>query len=304
MWRMWLFSLLGTCQLPDPTRLTSALDGSLETGCERRGVIGQHIATTVLPAVLRDHLAIANPHKPLVVALCGHTCLQKTFTETLLRRHVFPTSHVVECSHYQVGVTDLAVAQEQLRRELLQQIRRCPQTLFVFDEIQFMPEALLEVLVPFIGTRQPVHIGGQTYDFRKSIFLLTTMDGGTRIAEYMLATRVPREQLTYSDFVDVLRNQTSVRSAWLSAKSLVDYFIPYLPIEREQALLGVERELQRLSCQYGITWNPSLPAMLTDRAMGGRRFLDGGLCIVERLIIVEVLATATTPLPAVQPLHR
>lgn len=188
----------------------------------------------------------------------------------------------------------MAAAQERMRSELLQSISRCPHTLFVLDEIQFMPEALLEVLVPLIGTRQPVNWNGGTYDFRRATFILTTMDGGTKIAEQMLAMGVPRSQLTYSDFVSVLRNQTSVRSAWLSAKSLVDYFVPYLPIEREQAMEAAEKELQRLQCQHRVKWPPNLSAQLVDRLMEGRRFSTSGVCGIEHLVTAEVLSNGTT----------
>ena len=85
------------CPPPPPAHaawrtMQSAALGDVRVGtdCRPHGVIGQHIAQKLVPAVLVEHYRRENPPpKPLVLSFFGSPGVGKTFFETALRSSLF-----------------------------------------------------------------------------------------------------------------------------------------------------------------------------------------------------------------------
>ena len=72
----------------------------------------------------------------------------------------------------------------------------CNQAMFIFDEIDKMPEGLVDAVKPFIDYHEHV----QGLDFRQTIFIFLSNTGGSKINEIALIAWKAgrhRESLTY-----------------------------------------------------------------------------------------------------------
>jgi ATP-dependent Clp protease ATP-binding subunit ClpA len=121
------------------------------------------------------------------MAFMGSTGLGKTELEKQLRRAIFTRADqdghgsgtlVVSGADYRENNT-LAALQDNLRTQVVDQVRKCPHSIIVIDEIQFVADDVLDAMVDMLGYNQPVLTKKYgAVDFRRAIFIFTTMDGG------------------------------------------------------------------------------------------------------------------------------
>lgn len=57
--------------------------------------------------------------------------------------------------------------QDHLRHLIETQVRKCPQSLFIFDEVDKMPAGLIDTIKPYLDYHE--HLGG--VDYRRAIFI-------------------------------------------------------------------------------------------------------------------------------------
>merc|ERR1712166_734248 len=70
--------------------------GVNKTTCKPRGVIGQHIATSVVASAITEHYSAPPndpPQKPLVLMLFGAPGVGKSYLETTLRKDLFSNAN-------------------------------------------------------------------------------------------------------------------------------------------------------------------------------------------------------------------
>jgi len=65
-------------------------------------------------------------------------------------------------------LTILQFFQSQLRDWIEGNLTLCPNQLFVFDEVEDMPEGVLDALKPFVDFTEPV----RGVEYRKAIYIL------------------------------------------------------------------------------------------------------------------------------------
>lgn len=287
MWR-----LFQTCPLHrnalDDGYLEAVLadkDVGPETDCKIHGVIGQHIAIKAVTTAIVGHLKSTNAKKPLVLFFAGVPGVGKTFLEQLLRRHLFRDSDadgrcsgvlVISGADYREEVLPNGNSlMRLLRNRVANQIYKCPRSLIVIDEVQFMMADLLSSLVDFMGFNQPVDYAGYTaLDFRKATFLLTSNTGSAVIHNVTLKalTTTPREALTYDIYAPFLQSILAKDDMMLAFKNRVDYYIPFLPMGLEQVAQGMHRFLQEYRCHgmrdkrfTDMLWDPAVPSFLARK---------------------------------------
>eukprot|EP00039_Didymoeca_costata_P008541 m.113221 g.113221 ORF g.113221 m.113221 type:complete len:154 (+) comp14124_c0_seq2:765-1226(+) len=112
--------------------------------------------------------------------------------------------------------------QERLRREVIRQVRKCPNSMIVLVEVHFMAPGVLTALVDLLGFRQPISLPGYgEVDFRKTVFVMISNHGYDELQDrvtHLLQTK-DRAALTYSDFSPLLKSITSsALDEWLVFK--------------------------------------------------------------------------------------
>ncbi|XP_052792740.1 torsin-1A-like [Mya arenaria] len=124
-------------------------------------------------------------------------------------------------------------------------MQACPQSLFIFDEMDKMPSGIMNVMKPYLEYNQPV----EGTDYRRSVFIFLSNIGRNQIANalldhmqqykerYTLKIRDLEEivRLPSCDLESTFKKSVCVRSSPISA------FIPFLPLERrhvEQCIIN------------------------------------------------------------------
>ncbi len=199
------------------------------SGLTRQHVFGQHLAVQVVTRALRAHLSKKEPRKALVLSFHGWTgggknyvarfVAESLFKEGLRSKFVhlfmstlhFPNEELVD--EYKVSRGhhhgDFSAFQLYLFLQLNLQdwirgnVSACAQTLFIFDEIDKMPEGVIDAIKPFIDFHPSIN----GIDFRRSIFIFLSNTGGREITthtfEYFKEGRT-RESLQLKDYEAVI----------------------------------------------------------------------------------------------------
>lgn len=129
-------------------------------------------------------------------------------------------------------------------------IRRCKQSLFVFDEVEKMPAGVFESITSILDYHSHV----EQSDFRQAIFIFLTNAGGKQIAnklEDIMANGRYREQTKIQDFEYIAEMAAynvdgGLKKASVITSGLIDHFIPFLPLERRHVSLCVRMEYFKL----------------------------------------------------------
>eukprot|EP00040_Diaphanoeca_grandis_P004899 m.30519 g.30519 ORF g.30519 m.30519 type:complete len:382 (-) comp16298_c0_seq1:264-1409(-) len=301
----WPFEI---CPLNKDVMTVAALETALEVGVtnDKCGgdskIIGQHIALTSIPFVVLEHLKDPSPKKPLVMSFVGPPGVGKTMMETRMRRVVYKNT---DSDGNGGGVlvisgVDIRDKTEQefgiaMVDRIARQVYQCTQSLIVVDEIQFMPEGSLDYLVELLGFRQPIKTKFGMIDFRHSTFLFTSNEGSAEVIEKTAETD-NRNTLDYLDFAELLKARLAKREFWLAYKNRVDYYIPFLPMGRQQLREAFEFELERYKCTSKdlgsfrqLTWDDDVLNLLVDHEIEtDATFAENGLSHIREELLVRV----------------
>lgn len=123
---------------------------------------------------------------------------------------------------------------------------QCAQSLFIFDEMDKMPEGLIDGIKPFIDHHES--IGG--IDFRRSIFIFLSNTGGREITQktfQLWKDGVKRDDMTYKDFESLIHRgafneEGGLHHSSLIERSLVDLYLPFLPMEKSHVRQCIRAE--------------------------------------------------------------
>ena len=231
---------------PNITGLQSAL---------RRRVFGQHLVTnTVLKAVV-GHLNNKSPSKALALSFNGWTGSGKNFVSKILAEHIFRKGmdsnfvHQIIATHDFPHQSEVDFYKRQLRNLVAGSVSKCSRSLFIFDEMDKMPLGLLDVLKPYLDHYPDVG----KIDFRRSIFIFLSNTGGHLINNAVLShwkEGKKREDISIKqmDKIINLGEFNSKGGFWHSSlieKNLIDYFIPFMPLERSHIKMCAKAELEQ-----------------------------------------------------------
>jgi len=249
------FSLLFFCQIkecctdkwvsPNITGLQSSL---------RKRVFGKHLVTETVLAV-RGHLNDQSPRKALALSFNGWTGSGKNFVSKIVAEHIFKRGmesgfvHQIIATHDFPHQSRVEFYKRQLRDLVAKSVSKCPRSLFIFDEMDKMPTGLIDVLKPYLDHYPDV----EKIDYRKSIFIFLSNTGGQLINDAVLEhwkEGKKRKDLKIKEMDDVINfgefnNEGGFWHSSLIEKNLIDYFIPFLPLERSHIKMCAKAELKR-----------------------------------------------------------
>lgn len=138
----------------------------------------------------------------------------------------------------------------RLKNEIVKAITLCEKSIFIFDEVDKMPEGVFESIASLLDHHNHINY----VDFRKAIFIFLSNAGGTEISnvlEDQMAQGKYREQTEIQDFEHILEAAAynvkgGLKNAGIITSSLIDHFMPFLPLEKRHVEKCVRKEFERL----------------------------------------------------------
>jgi len=215
-------------------------------------VFGQHLVTSLVTRSLRAHLRKASPQKALVMSFHGWTGGGKNFVAKWIAESLFKEGMSSNYVHLFISTLhfphkdDADLYRLRVQDWIRGNVSLCETSLFIFDEIDKMPEGMIDGIKPFIDHHDRV----EGVNFRKAIFVFLSNTGGRDITRESLRFWTEgrqREEMTYQDLEDLVNkgafNEMGGlhRSAVIDS-SLIDLYVPFLPLERRHVRLCVEKE--------------------------------------------------------------
>ncbi|XP_070706453.1 torsin family 1 isoform X1 [Pempheris klunzingeri] len=213
----------------------------LEVDLENK-LFGQHIASRIILKAVNGFMSNVNPKKPLVLSLHGWTGTGKNFVSQLIAENIYKEGmdssfvHVFTSELHFPHPSQLDTYKSQLQQWIKGNVSNCERSMFIFDEMDKMHPGLIDSIKPYLDYYDK--LDGVSY--RKAIFIFLSNAGGESIIQTALdfwkAGR-EREEIELRDLetllsLSVFNNKKS--GLWhtsLIDKNLVDFFVPFLPLE-------------------------------------------------------------------------
>ncbi|XP_067825996.1 torsin-1A-like [Heptranchias perlo] len=228
------------------------------TGLEtklRRNLFGQHIAIDVIPKAVKGFLSNTDARKPLALSLHGWTGTGKNFVSKIIAESLYKKGLDSKFVHLFVAGLHFPNAKhtnqykQQLQHWIHGNVSTCERSMFIFDEMDKMHPDLIDAIKPFLDYYK--HLDRVSY--RKAIFIFLSNAGGGKINEVALdfwERGKKREDIRLNDmenslYLDIYNNEKS--GFWhtsLVDKNLIDYFVPFLPLEYKHIVLCAKAEMR------------------------------------------------------------
>ncbi|KAK2504445.1 hypothetical protein MC885_019314, partial [Smutsia gigantea] len=227
------------CRFAECCREEQPLNASaLKLELEER-LFGQHLATEVILKALTGFMNNKNPKKPLTLSLHGWAGTGKNFVSQI----------VAENLHSKGLKSNFVHLFEQLQRWIPGNVSACASSVFIFDEMDKLHPGVIDAIKPFLDYYEQVD--GVSY--RKAIFIFLSNAGGDLITktalDFWLAGR-KREDIQLKDLEHVLsvgvfnNKHSGLWHSGLIDRNLIDYFIPFLPLEYKHVKMCVRAEMR------------------------------------------------------------
>ncbi|XP_077334308.1 torsin-1A-like [Lithobates pipiens] len=219
-------------------------------------IFGQHLAKRVILKAVPKFLEQKNSKKPLVLSFHGWTGAGKNYVSQIVARHIYPEGLKSKHVHQFVATLHFPHAnhidtyKDQLQSWIRGNVSACERSIFIFDEVDKMQRGLMDSIKPFLDYYD--QIGGISYT--KAIFIFLSNAGGDYISELALhfwKTGKKREDIKLSDVEHHLSlyafnsNDGGLWHCSLIEKNLIDFFVPFLPMEFEHVKMCVRAELRQ-----------------------------------------------------------
>ncbi|CAJ1070345.1 torsin-1A-like isoform X1 [Xyrichtys novacula] len=213
----------------------------LQVDLERK-LFGQHIASRIILKAVTGFMSNDNPRKPLVLSLHGWTGTGKNFVSQLIAENIYKEGmdsnfvHIFTSELHFPHASQLETYKSQLQQWIKGNVTNCAHSMFIFDEMDKMHPGLIDGIKPYLDYYDK--LDGVSY--RKAIFIFLSNAGGESIIQTALnfwKGGRDREEIELRDLetelsLAVFNNKKS--GLWhtsLIDKNLVDFFVPFLPLE-------------------------------------------------------------------------
>ena len=217
-------------------------------------LLGQHLVRNTAFTAIKGHVTNNNPEKALALSFNGCTGCGKNFVSKIIAENLYNKGmdseyvHVLIATHHFPHRHELDNYKIWLKRRVIANIAMCPRSLFIFDEMDKMPEGLVDVLKPFLDHYPEI----EGVDCRKAIFIFLSNTGARLINSAALenwSKGKDRNAITIKDMDKIINlgafnEKGGFWHATLIEKHLIDYFIPFLPLERSHVKECVRVDLK------------------------------------------------------------
>ena len=223
-------------------------------------LFGQHLVNEIIGSAMESHSKQKNPKKSLVMSFNGWTGSGKSFVSNIIAKHLFKKGlksnfiyKKVATFHYRHG-GNLQTYKAELKALIESSVKKCERSLFIFDEVDKMPEGLVDVLKPYLNHRDSI----EGIDYRKSIFIFLSNAAGDKINQFTLkhlAKGKCRGDIKSVDMVEFLsaaafKKTGGLKSADFILSEFVDFYVPFLPLERRHIKQCAAAEFKRRNISF------------------------------------------------------
>ncbi|EPQ06418.1 Torsin-1A [Myotis brandtii] len=229
-------------------------DIALQKDLDRK-LFGQHLAKKVILNALTGFISNPKPKKPLTLSLHGWTGTGKNFASKIIAENIYEGGlhshyvHLFVATLHFPHASNLTLYKDQLQLWIRGNVSACARSIFIFDEMDKMHAGLIDAIKPFLDYYD--HVDGVSY--QKAIFIFLSNAGAERITDVALdfwRSGRQREEIKLGDMehalsVSAFNNKNS--GFWHSSlidRNLIDYFIPFLPLEYKHLKMCIRVEMQ------------------------------------------------------------
>ncbi|KFO30679.1 Torsin-3A, partial [Fukomys damarensis] len=212
---------------------------------------GQHLAQELILRTVRGYLEMPQPDKALALSFHGWSGTGKNFVARMLVENLYRDGLKSDCVKMFITMFHFPhpkyvdVYKERLMDQIQGTQQRCHQSLFIFDEAEKLHPELLELLGPHLERQAPEV---RRTESQRTIFLFLSNLGGNVINEVvlnLLKAGWAREEITVEHLEP--RLQAEIRESTESGfghsrlvkENLIDFFVPFLPLEYRHVRLCV-----------------------------------------------------------------
>nr|XP_021137107.1 torsin-1A isoform X1 [Columba livia] len=218
-------------------------------------LFGQHLVGKVVVKAVKGFLNNTKAKKPLALSLHGWTGTGKNFVSKIIAESIYKRGLQSKYVHQFVATLHFPHAhsinlyKDQLQSWIRGNVSICPRSLFIFDEMDKMHAGLIDSIKPFLDYYE--FLDGVSY--RQAIFIFLSNAGAEKITEVALdfwRNGRRREDIQLTEMqnalsVSVFNNKNS--GFWHSTlidRNLIDYFVPFLPLEYKHVKMCVRVEIE------------------------------------------------------------
>ncbi|KAJ8678560.1 hypothetical protein QAD02_014347 [Eretmocerus hayati] len=206
---------------------------------------GQHIAQEIVLSAIHSHVYHNQPRKPLVLSFHGVPGSGKNYVATMVAKALFKSGEQSAYYHFFNGRSDfpsetsINIYRYDLKTKIQRALEKCERSLFVFDEVDKMPEGILDILVPFLD-----YTSWLGREKTKSIFIFLSNTGSDLIVKRMIdlwKSGKRREETTLQDFESLValgafNEKGGLHRSGAIESKLIDHHVPFLPMEEKHVI--------------------------------------------------------------------
>ncbi|XP_067948857.1 torsin-1A-like [Watersipora subatra] len=222
-------------------------------------VYGQHLAIDSVVKTIRAHLRHP-PRKALVLSFQGRTGTGKNLVSSIIAQNLYDRGmkskyvYVLTAAKHFTRKERADNYKDQIQQWVEGNVSSCPHQLFIFDEVDTIPDGVMDSLKPFLNHYESV----QSTDYRSSIFLFLGNLGGEVLYD---ATYIhhqsgrKRNNLEVNDMEKMLRtkaynNKGGLKDSRLIKSNLISHYIPFLPLEKRHVRQCANDELMKRDVDF------------------------------------------------------
>ncbi|CAK9812899.1 Torsin-like protein [Anthophora quadrimaculata] len=231
-----------------------------------KNLYGQEIVHHVVVNALRGHLTSPDPPKALSMSFHGPPGTGKTYISQMIAKFLYKKGDQSEFYHFFNGRTDFPLQEkvndykEELYKIVINSLQRCERSMFVFDEVDKMPEGLLNILVPFLDYNtwmKSWRLASSSVNTRKAIYIFLSNTGSSRITQRLLTLWKEGKQRNIARMPD-FENLISVgafneKGGFYHSdtidSNLIDHYVPFLPLEEVHVKKCLKRAFENRGVQ-------------------------------------------------------
>ncbi|XP_055906522.1 torsin-like protein [Eupeodes corollae] len=219
-------------------------------------LFGQHIVIQkVIPALQAHFNKGTHSKKSLVLSFHGTPGTGKNYVADFMAKTLYKKGLSSKFVHVFKGRADFPLQSEselysrQIKMLVENAVMECPRSLFIFDEVDKMPNGIFEALTSLVDYSSK----NKDVDYRQAIFVFLSNTAGVNIATHLgslLSKGILREDTKMSDFENILEVgaynlEGGMKKTGLIEAHVVDHYIPFLPLEKEHVAKCIEAEFRR-----------------------------------------------------------
>ena len=257
-------------------------------------LFGQFIVQKSVPILVEAHLNNRSPHKPLVLSFHGSPGTGKTWVSKLLAQNLYAkgyNSKFVQSIAVPLLFRDTIQTQEQiegLHRTIKSSLIRCPQTLFIFEDVNAMNSMVLDSLLPFVEAA-PSREG---VEFRKAIYILICNTAAPRITDYLTEKFIlgrDRRSITREEMQRVISDKIFIeagafKNSEFVSREVVDAYIPFLPLEKNHVKKCILRAIEQRDYEPDLSMVLGILDDIVWISNGVEMFAESGCKRIEQII--------------------